>query len=464
MNRIVRSLASFIVVVTSPLVHPQAIDVAAIEKAIAQTMEQKQLVGLSVGVMHQGRVILAKGYGVTSLETRQPVTPETMFSAGSITKQFTCALALQLADRGELSMANPVSKYFPGASRGREITLMDLGNHVSGYRDYYPLDFAAGEMVKPRATALIIDDHVKGVDFTPGTQWSYSNTGFLMLGEIVGRLEGMPFERVLERRVFGPLGMKHTAYEVAPDHVGAATGYRSFMLGASSRVVAEGNGWLGAAGGIWSTPTDLLTWSLALTEGKLLSVSSQQALTTPRRLANGRSTAYACGLGIGDRDGMLAWVHTGGTSGFSARSVILPGLKSSVVLMTNVENVQPALFDLYASIVGTLLPPRPEPPKITGSLALSVAASLMEQMQAGTPDRARFAEAFNTFLTPERVQAAAVSLGRLGEPKSIEVTSADERGGLEHTVILFKFDSANAEADMYRSPDGLVHQFLVSKK
>ena len=260
MEGIAHRLAAFIVAVASPLAHAhaQAIDVAAIEKAIAQTMEQKRLVGLSVGVMHQGKVILAKGYGVASLETRQPVTTETMFSAGSITKQFTCVLALQLADQRKLSMEDPVSKYFPMAVRGGEITLMELGNHVSGYRDYYPLDFVDREMVKPRAASLIIEDHVKGVDFTPGTQWSYSNTGFLMLGEIVGRLEGMPFELVLERRVFGPLGMKHTAYEVAPDHASAATGHGSFMLGDISRVVAEGKGWLGAAGGIWSTPSDLL--------------------------------------------------------------------------------------------------------------------------------------------------------------------------------------------------------------
>ena len=161
---------------------------------------------------------------------------------------------------------------------------------------------------------------------------------------------------------------------------------------------------------------------------------------------------------------MLAWAHTGGTGGFSARSVMLPGQKSSVVLMTNVENMQPALFDLYATIVRMLLPPRPEPPKIAGSSALSVAAAVMGQMQTGTPDRARFSEEFNAILTPERIQAAAASLGRLGKPKSIEVTATDERGGLEHTVILFKFDSANAEAEMYRTPVGLVQQFLVAKK
>jgi hypothetical protein len=95
---------------------------------------------------------------------------------------------------------------------------------------------------------------------------------------------------------------------------------------------------------------------------------------------------------------------------------------------------------------------------------LAAAAALMSEFQAGTPDRGRLAEEFSAFLTPARVQAAASSLARLGKPKTIEVTSVDLRGGFEHSVILFKFDAASAEAEMYRSPDGMVQQFLVSKR
>jgi len=319
-------------------------------------------------------------------------------------------------------------------------------------------------MVNARAPSAIIDDHLKGVDFEPGTQWSYSNTGFLMLGEIVARVEGRPFEEILGRRVLKPLGMNHTAYELGPGARGAARGYRSFMMGELSSTTLEGKGWLAAAGGIWSTPTDLLAWSLALMERRLLSPASMDALTAARRLSGGRSSNYACGLNIGDRDGMQLWAHNGAISGFYARTAMLPGSKSAIVLMTNVENVRPALVELYAAIARLLLPPRAQPPAIAGPPALSVAASLMAQMQAGTPDRLRLSEEFNVFLTPERVQAAAVSLGRLGRPKSIEITGTDDRGGMEHTIILFKFDLTNAEAEMYRTPDGVVQQFLVSRK
>jgi len=188
------------------------------------------------------------------------------------------------------------------------------------------------------------------------------------------------------------------------------------------------------------------------------------ALTAPRWLSDGRSSHYACGLGIGDRDGMQAWFHSGATSGFTALSVMVPGSRSAIVLMTNVENTGSALFQLYVAIARQLVPPRARPPAIAGPPALSAAATLMAQMQAGTPDRSHLGEEFNVFLTRERVQAAAVSLGRLGKPKSIEITETGGRAGMEHTIVLFKFDSANAEPEMYRTPDGVVQQFLVSRR
>ena len=341
---------------------------------------------------------------------------------------------------------------------------MDLGQHVAGYRDYYPLDFVDRAMAKPRTGSVVIRDYVKGLDFDPGTRFAYSNTGYLMLGEIIERVDGAPFERILERRVLGPLGMRNTAYQPEGEKSGLAVGYRSFALNEPSDVIPEGRGWLGAAGAMWSTPSDLLAWNLALMEGRLMSASSQQRMTTPRRLSSGRSSYYGCGLGIGERDGVLAWGHGGGVAGFTARSGALPASKSAVVLMTNVENSATVIRELYSALVSKLLPAQPQPPIVSGLPALVVATSLMGQMQAGTLDRSRLGEEFNFFLTSEKVHAAAASLSGLGKPKSVEVTSIENRGEMEHAIILFKFDSGNVEADMYRAADGMVQQFFVFRK
>jgi D-alanyl-D-alanine carboxypeptidase len=131
----------------------QAVNPATIDSIIRKAVAEKHVVGLSVGVMQNGKVILAKGYGVRDLATHDPVTPQTMFGIGSVTKQFTCTAVLQLAEQNKLSLADPVSKYFPTLTRAADIKLIDVGGHLSGYRDYYPLDFVDQEMQKPSSTS-----------------------------------------------------------------------------------------------------------------------------------------------------------------------------------------------------------------------------------------------------------------------------------------------------------------------
>src|SRR5690349_18076183 len=131
---------------------------AQIDSIVRRAVAEKGIVGLSVGVMQNGRVILAKGYGVRDRATKDSVTPRTMFAIGSVTKQFTCSLLLMLAESHQLSLSDPVSKYYPRLTRAKDITLLDLGGHLSGYRDYYPLDFVDREMQKPEPADAIINE------------------------------------------------------------------------------------------------------------------------------------------------------------------------------------------------------------------------------------------------------------------------------------------------------------------
>ena len=130
----------------------QTPNAAQLDSIIRRAVADKHLVGLSVGVMHDSKVILAKGYGVRTLGSTDSVTPRTMFGIGSVTKQFTCSALMILAEEKKLSLSDPVAKYYPKLTRAKDITLLDLGGHLSGYRDYYPLDFVDNEMQKP-ATA-----------------------------------------------------------------------------------------------------------------------------------------------------------------------------------------------------------------------------------------------------------------------------------------------------------------------
>ena len=242
---------------------------ADLDAFIAAVVKAQHAVGVTVGVMQNGVVIHAKGYGLANTATNTAVTAETLFGIGSVTKQFTCAVALQLEQEGKLSFDDPVAKYDAALTRASDITVRDIGGMVSGYRDYYPLDFVDRPMAAGRPAAEIVRDFAaRPLDFEPRSRYSYSNTGYLLLGRIAEIAGGEPFAAALQRRLFSPLGLEHTRYEPARGGPGMAEGYTPLGLGAAEPAIPEGEGWIGAAGGIWSTPSDLLRWDLALMEGQ----------------------------------------------------------------------------------------------------------------------------------------------------------------------------------------------------
>lgn len=443
---------------------PGALDISEIDRLIEKNVKERHLVGLSVGVMHQGRIVLAKGYGVRSLETREPVTPETLFAAGSVTKQFTCAAALLLAEEGKLSLNDRVAKYEPQLTRGADITLLDLGQHVAGYRDYYPLDFVDRPMAQPRPSDEIIQDFARRpLDFEPGTRWSYSNTGYLILGRVVEKISGEPFGSFLNKRILQPLGMNHTRYEPKRDEPGLAEGYTFFGLGDPQLAVPEGEGWLAAAAALWSTPRDLLAWDLALMEGKILSEASWRAMATPRRLADGRATNYGCGQFVRDRserDTALVLTHEGIVAGFNAWNAIVPSTKSAVVLLANSDfGVSRPLRE---AILAKLLPAAEEEiPAVKGLPAKEAAMALLRQLREGKVDRGTLGEEYNAWLTPKRVASAFPEKGEVSE---IEVVDVHERGGMEVAKLRFRIGSVPAEALMYRTPDGKIQEFLFYRR
>src|SRR5258705_11076833 len=147
------SLAAVAAIVASIPVRaqqPARVDSAVVDSIIRHHVAEKRITGVSVGIMQHGAIVFARGYGTADLATRRPVTASTMFAVGSVTKQFTCSALLMLQEEGKLSLSDPVSKYFPQLTRAADITLLDLGGHVSGYRDYYPLDYVNHEMAPAR--------------------------------------------------------------------------------------------------------------------------------------------------------------------------------------------------------------------------------------------------------------------------------------------------------------------------
>ena len=462
---------------------PATIDavVARIDSLASEALYDPYVAGISVAVVHQGQVVLERGYGLADLSAGLPATATTPFAIGSVTKQFATAAALLLAEEGKLSMDDKVAKWYPALTRAKDITLGDLVHHVSGYPDYYPLDFVDRRMAAPTTAETVITRYAKGpLDFEPGAHWSYSNTGYFILGRIVERVSGMPFGTFLERRFFRPLGMTHTWFQPAPGRPGIARGYVSWALGPLDEAVPEAKGWTGAAGGIYASAGDLARWDLALMNGKVLKPASWTFMTTPRQLNDGSNSSYGGGQFLSYLRGWQALDHGGAVSGFLASNTMVPGSHSAVVVLVNSEYFASPIV-LRSTALGFFLadsapaavamqppagsaPAKPPVPAVAGMTAEQAARMMFKSLQTGTVDRRILSEEHNFFLSEERLRRAATSLRPLGEPDSVQTGAPRERGGLEVTSTRFIFPGLVVRGLMYRRPDGTIEEFLVTRQ
>lgn len=440
---------------------PAEFSVQAVDTFLTTLVQQPGRVGLSVAIVKDGKVVLAKGYGKRSLADARPVEPDTLFAIGSVSKQFTCAAIFLLAEDGKLSVHDPVAKYYPHLARAQDITLLDLMNHVSGYPDYYPLDFVDRRMMKPIEADELLRQYAGGkLDFEPGTRYSYSNTGYILLGRVVEKVSGESFGAFLTRRLFKPLGMAHTAYELEPSDARLALGYTTFALSDPEPVAPEAKGWAGAAGAIYSTPGDLAKWDLSLLDGLVVKPGSYALMTAPRTLTGGKISEYGCGLSVRLQSGRQVVAHNGAVSGFATSSAMIPSTRSAVIMTCNREG---GLGALPGQVLALLLKDSANVPAVQGPPAADLAKALFAQLQSGKVDRSMFAEEFNLYLTSGKLAGTARRLKPYGAPRAAEMISRNERGGMEVSSTRLTFKSGILRAEIYRRPDGIIEQFFVSK-
>ena len=302
--------------------------------------------GCGVAVSRRGQVLVNRVYGMADLERGVALTPETPFDVGSVTKQFVAASVLLLVDEGRISLSDDVHKYIPELpAYGRTVTIDHLLTHTSGVRDWTWLSSVTGG----REPALTLILRQRGLDFAPGEEWAYSNSGYELLREVVARVSGKPLSEFMRTRLFEPLGMRSTRYARDVREVpGAALAYEK-----------EGERWrpemrLGNArggGGVFSTAGDLLVWNDALTHNRLGAFVSEK-IQEPARLANGRRLDYARGLFLDD-DGEIVW-HSGDAGAYSSTVGRLPKEGVSLALLCNAGafaddgNYEARIIDLLA--------------------------------------------------------------------------------------------------------------------
>jgi CubicO group peptidase (beta-lactamase class C family) len=338
--------------------------------------------GCAVGVATDGKAVLTGGYGSADLEHDVPITPETIFEAGSVSKQFTAASVLLLAREGKLSIDDPVRKYIPelpdslsaplgpGAGSGPfpvQITIRHMLSHTSGLRDWGSVAAIAGwprtTRVHTHAHVLEIVSHQKSLNFRPGTRWSYSNTGFNLAAIIVERVSGMSFQEFTRARLFQPLGMSHTSWRDDFTRIvkGRAIAYdENRASGAFATDMPFENVY--GNGGLLTTVGDLLMWNENFATPVVGNASFVAEQQQAGKFSDGRTHGYALGLFVGKHKGLREVYHSGSTAGYSAFLTRFPDQHLSVAVLCNVDTARATQYahDVADVYLGDRL--KPEPP------------------------------------------------------------------------------------------------------
>ncbi len=287
----------------------------------------------SVLVARDGKPIFNKGYGMANIELDVPNSPNTVFRLGSITKQFTGMAIAILQERGKLSVNDPLCKYVADCPAAwKPITVKNLLTHTSGITNYTSFPDFAKTTIMPISTAEMTDLlKTKPLDFTPNEKFSYSNSGYYLLGEIIEKVSGKTYADFLQENIFTPLGMKSTGYDNPLQIIkNRAAGYARTggeTLNASYMDMTVPF----AAGALYSTTGDLLLWDQALYTEKLVKQKSLDEIFMPFK--NG----YGYGWGIGKKFDRRSISHGGGIYGFSTDILRFPDDKVTAIVLTNIQ-------------------------------------------------------------------------------------------------------------------------------
>ena len=301
--------------------------------------------GVAVLMARDGKIVFQAGFGLADLATKTPVTPETKFRIGSVSKQFTAAAILRLAEEKKLALTDPLAKFFPDFPHGSEVTLHHLLTHTSGIHSYTDKPEFLSRVTAPIEPGKLIPWFQNDPpDFAPGTGFHYDNSAYFLLGEIVAKVSGRPFADHLRETFFEPLGMKDTGTLVnATPPPGMASGY-SFADGKLAPALDWDMSWAGGAGVLYSTVGDLFRWNEALYGGRVISAASLKAQTTPVKLAEGvDGMSYGYGLVMSEFKGLPMIGHGGGLNGWASDLFRLPEQHCTVVVLGNALPPPPGL-------------------------------------------------------------------------------------------------------------------------
>ena len=386
---------------TAPAAAQADRSIASVDRFVRDEVRRQEIPGLSIAVLRGDRLLLARGYGLANLEHQVPATDRTIYQSGSLGKQFTAALVLQLADSGRLGLDVPIRRYLAeGPPRWDSVTVRHLLTHTSGIPDYTDSvvdlrrDYTEDELVRVAAGLPPM--------FPPGRRWSYSNTGYVLLGAIICRVSGRFYGDLLHEWIFAPLGMRTARIISEADIVpNRSDGYRRV------NDTLKHQEWVSPAlnttadGSLYLTVRDLARWATSLNHSRVLSPSDLAQAWTPVRLDDGGTYPYGFGWMLDPVRGHARVGHTGSWQGFRTSIERFPESGLSVIVLANSAEAEPRSIAL--GVAGLLEPSLVPPHRLTAPLpgpAPPVPADSVLHALADDSASALFTPGLRRFLSP----------------------------------------------------------------
>lgn len=421
---------------------------------IREQMERYHVPGAAIAVIQGGRVVKLQGYGLASVEHDVPVTPNSVFEIGSISKQITAAAIMLLVEEGRVDLDASVPTYIPESpSIWRGVTVRHLLTHTSGIRNYTGLP--GFELSRRLDRAGFVHELAKHPpDFGPGDDWSYSNSGYNLLGFIIEQASGLSYWSFLKERIFMPLGMTDTADRdlryVLPHRVTGYEWYDNALQGRDYELTD-----LFAAGAIVSSVSDLVKWNAALSGTDFLTADSMKELWKPARLNSGAIYPYGFGWNIEEIRGLRRLRHNGQTAGFAANFTHYPDENLTIIVLCNLGTIELAAWIAHGLAkqylpklsLAQATPITDKTPEVTSILEKAV-----EERLGGRIELDRYtAEARSALVTgnSETMYKRMASYGKLTafELISEEMINRSRRlfyrASIGDRMVLFRFDMAD---------------------
>jgi len=446
------SLAAFM---SASSVHAAPLDPARVDAAVKSAMEANGTPSAQVAVVQDGRIVFSRAYGDARLAPALAATTATRYEIASVSKEFTAAAALLLVEDGKLSLDDHVSKWFPDLTGADTITVRQLLSHTAGVSDFWPQDYVMTPVTKPTTPLAVMNDWArKPLDFKPGEDWQYSNTGYIVAGEIIEKVSGQPLFAFVRDRILKPVGITD-AIDISAENLKApdALGYERRALAPNRPTTPDGAGWFYGSAYLGLTAEDVAKWDISFLKKSLLKPSSYVTETTTIKLNNGRDTGYAMGLFVSKPNGHTEVEHDGEGAGYLSENRIYPDDGIAIVVLTNTMSGG-TMIEAADRIAYMMLPQTGEDAHLR---------QVFEGLQAGRIDRADFTDNCNGYMTEATVADFESTLGPLGEPETFSLTRTDQRGGMEYRGYRIRAGRKTLSLSVYVTKDGKIEQFLVNE-